>query len=180
MRGLTRWSSVDRSLLLLLSLLTAVFVVGCVEDGLEPMGIDDDTPDAQFTVALDLNDLAVAAATAPVRIEVEVFPDGPPWVARELEQGVDSETSSKEKIESFIAAADEAAGTVTLVFGDLVIEAAADARFRTENSSDVPKEDFFARVVAALDAGAQPGALLQRYDTSAVGIVAAIALLAHV
>ena len=55
-----------------------MFVVGCVEDGLEPMGIDDDTPDAQFTVALDLNDLAVAAATAPVRIEVEVFPDGPP------------------------------------------------------------------------------------------------------
>lgn len=161
MRGMTRWTSVDRSPLLL-SLLAAVFVVGCVEDGLEPMGVDDSTPDAQFTTVLDLNDLAAAAATAPVRIEVELFPDGPPWVARELELEVESEVSSEEKIESSIAAADEAAGTVTLVFGDLVIEAATDARFRTENSSNVSKEEFFDRVFAALDAGVQPGVELRR------------------
>jgi hypothetical protein len=104
--------------------------------------------------------IADRAASGSLRLEIEVLPGGPPWVAREVEIERDSEP--EEKIEGRIRAVDPAAGTIELAFGGLVVDVAGARRFRLEGSRDVGQAGFFARVESALDAGRTPGVELRR------------------
>ncbi|HKK93232.1 MAG TPA: DUF5666 domain-containing protein [Longimicrobiales bacterium] len=108
----------------------------------------------------DIGKVADRAASAPLRVEIEVRRGGPPWIAREVE--VEDDRDREEEIESRIAAADASAGTVELVFGGLVIDVAGARRFRVEGVGDVTRDAFFARVESALAAGRRPGVELSR------------------
>ncbi len=141
-------------------LIASAASAGC--DGGTPT--DPDGPASLDSIVLstesDIGQVADRAASAPLRVEIEVRRGGPPWIARELE--VEDDQDREEEIESRIAAADASAGTLELVFGGLVIDVAGARRYRVEGVGDVSRESFFARVESALAAGRTPGVELSR------------------
>ena len=143
----------------LLASLAAAALVACSDGTATAPVLDDETPVALSRPA-SLGQLQARAATAPIRLEIEVRPGGPPWIAREVE--IENDDDDEEKIESRITSADAAAGTITLVLGDLTVDVTAASRYRAEGTGDVSLNGFFDRVDAALAAGRTPGVELRR------------------
>jgi hypothetical protein len=140
--------------------LLAMLLAGCTDDtGTAPLIHDDDAP-AVLSRPATLGQLQDRARSAPLRLEIEVRPGGPPWIAREVE--IENDDDDEEKLESRIASADAAAGTLTLILGDLTVDVSGASRFRAEGSGDVSMAGFFERVDAALAAGRTPGVELRR------------------
>ncbi|MBT8405163.1 MAG: hypothetical protein KJP18_14970, partial [Gemmatimonadetes bacterium] len=140
--------------------LLAAGLAACSDDtATTPLVFDDDAPSALSRPA-SLGQLQDRAAAAPLRLEIEVRPGGPPWIAREVE--IENDDDDEEKIESRIASADALAGSITLVLGDLTVDVSAASRFRAEGTGDVSMAGFFERVDAALAAGRTPGVELRR------------------
>lgn len=137
-------------------------MLGACSDDEGPLAPGQAGPaDVRFTESATPEEIRDAAADGPVRIEVELLPGGPPWMARELELEGD-ERGDEEKLESRIVAADPASGTVDVAFGNLTIDLSQAGRFRTEESGDVSRDVFFQRVTQALEAGRAPGVELRR------------------
>lgn len=137
----------------------AALLAGCSDES-PPLAPEQGDDGPVFTSSTTLPAIEAAATAAPVRIEVKLFGGGPPWIAREVE--LEADDGDEEKLESRIVAADESAGTITLALGDLTVALDRVARFRTEGSSSVGRDAFFARVETALANGRRPGVELRR------------------
>jgi len=113
-----------------------------------------------LSTVTDIEQVAERATSSPVRLEIEVRRGGPPWVAREVE--VENDEDREEKVESRIVSADASNGTLELLFGGLLVDAASARRYGVEGVGHVSREAFFAHVEARLAAGHRPGVELRR------------------
>lgn len=150
------------ALLFLVTLALSAALAAC-SDG-DPFGPGSGS-EAAFSRTVEFSAVVDEAASAPVRLEVEILDGGPPWTAREVEMEREDDLTDDEKIESHIVAADEAAGTLTLGVGDLVVDLSEVTRFRTEGSEsdgDLTRSEFYSRVEALLADGEMPGIELRR------------------
>lgn len=152
-----------RSTPLLLVTLTLAATLAACSDG-DPLGPGSGS-EAVFSRTAEFSAVVDEAASAPVRLEVEILEGGPPWTAREVELEREEDLTDDEKIESHIVAADEGAGTLTLAVGDLVIDLSEATRFRSEGSEsdgDLTRSEFYSRVGTLLADGETPGVELRR------------------
>ncbi|MDX1566652.1 MAG: hypothetical protein R3223_02560 [Longimicrobiales bacterium] len=151
-----------RTPLLFTTLALAATLAAC-SDG-DPFGPDPASLGA-FSRTVEFSAVVDEAATAPVRLEVEILDGGPPWTAREVEMERDEDLTDDEKIESRIVEADEGAGTLTLAVGNLLIDLSEATRFRSEGSEgdgDLTRSEFYSRVETLLADGQTPGVELRR------------------
>jgi len=131
------------------------------------LGACDDSSVTAPEPPIDDASVGVAAASAmekiseratagSVRLEIEVGPSGPPWVAEDIETEDDIERT--EKIEARIRSIDAASRRVELIFGSLVIDVSPAARIESASSREISWEEFVRRVERDLAAGETPGA----------------------
>jgi hypothetical protein len=132
--------------------LSAAVWAGC-DRGTTATGPSPTTGPTQFSERITLPELRERLLQGPVRLEIEVLPGG--LVAREVEIEDPEDLFDDEKVESRIAAIDDAVGAVTLALGGLVVTYTDATRFRDEGR-DLTRAEFVARVRAALDAGMRP------------------------
>lgn len=142
-----------------IGLATLGLLAACNDGPIDP-GSENAPDGAQFSREITLPRLGEALGEGARRIEIKLQRDA--LVAREVEIEEDEDRSDDEKIESRAVAIDDAAGTIALRLGALVIDYDESTQFRAENRTALTRAEFVARVEAALADGLEPPVEVKR------------------
>jgi hypothetical protein len=140
-----------------LALGLAAAVSACGDEGLTAPDPDAGA-DVGFSEPITLSELQ-SASSSPVRVEVELYPDATPLLARELEVEDSEELVDEEKLEGRVTALRRGATGAVLVLdlGGLEVDVGAGTRFRDETGAgDLSMAAALDRLEAELAAGGRP------------------------
>ncbi|MGD2067616.1 MAG: DUF5666 domain-containing protein [Gemmatimonadota bacterium] len=139
-----------------------VLLPGCADET-GPTDLESE-PDAEEPAGVqDLLGLQEAAVGSALRVEVELAErGGGAWMAQELEIMPSPDLDRPERIESRVVASDAAAGTLTLLVGNLEVELTAGTRFESGDGAELMRDQFFDVLALELANGGSAAVELRR------------------